>query len=346
MHRYFDSHVEYRFFVRTKINYYEVNRDFIKFKSYFKCKIYNMKKILLFAVFFVPFIYSAQMSEDFDSYADGDALSVVGAANGWVEWSGGSGTNDCTVSSTYAFSGANSGKSIGGNNGLWTWTDFTEGTIKFSMQLYVPGGSNGGYIGLGDAAMTDQPNSINVLGDSLLFALDWQAQALIGTPVDIESDSWISIEFILDFDNQTGEFIVDGISIGTGGTSFGSSFGFGGINFWGQALNPFTGTQLPGEYYFDDLLVVDPLAGIEEINPLSLNISPNPSNGNFAINFNDSFDNAAMTITNMMGSIVYSEALSSVSNSTQNFDLDLNSGVYIVKVADDANEFTTRVVIK
>ena len=78
----------------------------------------------------------------------------------------------------------------------------------------------------------------------------------------------------------------------------------------------------------------------------SLNISPNPSNGNFAINFNDSFDNAAMTITNMMGSVVYSEALFSVSNSTQNFDLDLNSGVYLVKVADDANEFTTRVVIK
>jgi len=53
-----------------------------------------------------------------------------------------------------------------------------------------------------------------------------------------------------------------------------------------------------------------------------------------------------MTITNMLGSVVYSEALSSVSNSTQNFDLDLNSGVYLVKVSDDSNEFTTRVVIK
>ena len=80
---------------------------------------------------------------------------------------------------------------------------------------------------------------------------------------------------------------------------------------------------------------------------MSLSIAPNPSNGKFAINFNDYvFDNASMTITNMMGAIVYSEVLSSVSNSTQNFDLDLNSGVYLVKVADDLNEFTTRVVIK
>ena len=81
--------------------------------------------------------------------------------------------------------------------------------------------------------------------------------------------------------------------------------------------------------------------GIDDFSSLNnISIAPNPSNGDFAINFNDSFDNAAMTITNMMGSVVYSEALSSVSNSTQNFDLDLNSGVYIVKVADDANEFT------
>jgi hypothetical protein len=245
----------------------------------------------------------------------------------------------------FAFSGLNSGKAIGGNNGLWTWTDITEGTIKFSMQLYVPDESNGAYIGLGDEEMTDQPNTINVLGDSLLFALDWQAQALIGSAVEIESDSWIAIDFILDIDNQTAEFIVDGTSIGSGGTSFGTSLGFGGINFWGLALNPFTGTQLPAEYYFDDLSIVDLLASLEEENTSSMHISPNPSNGQFTISFNDcDFVKSHLTITNMMGSVVYSEVLSSVSNS-RNFDLDLNCGVYIVKVSGDSNEFTKRVVI-
>ena len=287
------------------------------------------------------------MSENFETYVDGDILSIVGSSNGWGEWNGGSGTAESnTASSMFAYSGDFSGKAIGGNNGLWTWTDITEGTLKFSMQLYVPDESNGAFIGLGDAAMTSQPNSINVLGDSLLFALDWGSQALIGSPVTIVSDSWIAIDFILDIDNQTAEFIVDGTSIGTGGTAFGTSLGFGGINFWGEALNPFTGTQLPAEYYFDDLSIVDLLASLEEENTSSMNISPNPSNGQFSISFNDfDFEKANLTITNMMGSVVYSDVLSSVSYS-QNFDFSLNSGVYIVKVCGDSTGFSSRIMIK
>ena len=62
-----------------------------------------MKKRLLTAVFAVPFIFNAQlMSEDFEGYSDGDTLSVVGAANGWGEWSGGTGTSEsCTVCLLY-----------------------------------------------------------------------------------------------------------------------------------------------------------------------------------------------------------------------------------------------------
>ena len=308
-----------------------------------------MKKLILTAAFALPLVFNAQlMSENFDTYADGDILSIVGSSNGWGEWNGGSGTAESnTASSMFAFSGLNSGKAIGGNNGLWSWADITEGTLKFSMQLYVPDESNGAFIGLGDAAMTSQPNSINVLGDSLLFALDWGAQALIGSPVSIASDTWIAIDFILDIDNQTAEFLVDGTSIGTGGTAFGAGLGFGGINFWGEALNPFTGTQLPAEYYFDDLAIFDLLASIAEKNTPSMNISPNPSNGEFTISFNDcDFEKGNMTISNTMGAVVYSESLNSVSNSIQDFNLDLKSGLYLVRVTDDSNEFTSRIVIK
>ncbi len=308
-----------------------------------------MKKLILGAAIALPLIFNAQlMSENFDTYADGDILSIVGSSNGWGEWNGGSGTSESnTASSMFALSGLISGKAIGGNNGVWTWTDITEGTIRFSMQLYVPDESNGAFIGLGDAAMTSQPNSINVLGDSLLFALDWGAQALIGSPVTIVSDSWIAIDFILDIDNQTSEFIVDGTSIGTGGTSFGAGLGFGGVNFWGEALNPFTGTQLPAEYYFDDLSIVDLLASLEEENISSIHITPNPSNGQFSISFNDfDFDKAKMTISNITGAVIYSESLNSVSSAVKNFNLDLNSGLYIVQVTDDSNEFTSRIVIK
>ena len=304
-----------------------------------------MKKLLLSAAFAVPFIYSAQiMSEDFDSYADGDSLSVVGAANSWSDWNG---QTSCTVSSMYAASGANSGKSMGGNDGLWTWTDITTGSVTVSMNLYVPVGGAGGCIGLGDAGMNDQPHSINLLGDSLIMVLDWGAQALVGQAA-VTPGSWVNASLLIDMDNATSEFFIDGVSIGIGGTSFGAAnVGFGGIDWWGTAYNPFTGAQAPGEYYFDDIMITDPSAGLEEGTAMSLNVAPNPSNGEFAINFNDyAFDNAAMTITNMMGAVVYIEALSSVSNSTQNFDLDLNSGVYVVRVADNSNEFSTRIVIK
>ena len=308
-----------------------------------------MNKLLFTAFFVLPFISNAQlMSEDFESYSDGDILSIVGFSNGWAEWSGGSGTSEsCTVSSLNAGSGSNSGISMGPNNGLWTWADISSGSVNVSMKLNVPEGSAGGFIGLGDSGMNDQPHSINFLGDSLVIVLDWAAQALVGQ-FSVTPGSWIICDLLIDMDNGTSEFFVDGVSVGTGGTSFGpGNVGFGGINFWGTALNPFTGIQVPGEYYFDDLLITDPNAGLEEGASMSLSIEPNPSNGNFSINFNDyTFDNASMTITNMMGAVVYSEVLSSVSNSTQNFDLDLNSGVYLVRVADDINEFTTRVVIK
>ena len=127
-----------------------------------------MKNPLFTAFFVIPIICNAQfMSEDFDDYSNGDILSIVGASNGWSEWNGGSGTAEsCTVSSLHAVSGLNSGQSIGGNWGLWTWTDISNGIINASMKLFVPVGTYGGYIGFGDASMTEQPHSINILGDS------------------------------------------------------------------------------------------------------------------------------------------------------------------------------------
>jgi len=308
-----------------------------------------MKKLLLSAAFAVPFMMSAQstlMSEDFDSYADGDMLSVVGAANGWGEWSGGSGTTESnTVSSMYSASAPNSGRSADPNDGLWTWADVSTGTVKLRMSVYVPAGGAGGYIGLGDSGMTDQPHSISLLGDTLIVVIDWAAQAALQAPV---TAGWHSIEFTIDMDNATADLMVDGVSAGSGGTSFGAAnVGFGGIDFWGTSYDPFTGNQAAGEYYFDDLSVINMSVGLEETSIMGIKVSPNPSNGQFAINFNDySFDNASMTITNMMGSVVHSEELSAVTNTTKNFNLDLNSGVYIVRVADGNNELSTRIVIK
>jgi hypothetical protein len=319
-----------------------------------------MIKVIVFSILFVPYVIFGQgfsmLSESFDSYNDGDTVSVVGVANGWGEYSG-TGDQSCLVSDAQFLSSPHSGHVVNDVNtqtrATWTWTDRNSGRYAIEFNIFVPASSEGGYIGFHDSLMSEQPHSISILGDSILLFLDWDAFNLVQT--DIDPGMWNNIKVVFDLDNSTSEIVVNGLSIDTTsagtqlGTTFGASIGLGGVEFWSFAYNPFTGLQPPGEYYIDDLNVQDELATMGYGSQLSysLLILPNPSNGQFAINFNDySFDNAALTITNMMGSVVHSEELSAVTNTTKNFNLDLNSGVYFVRVADNNSELSTRIVIK
>jgi hypothetical protein len=315
-----------------------------------------MNKLLVVAIFLFifPNVMFGQgfsiVSESFDSYNVGEMVSVVGVSNGWGEYSG-TGNESCVVSTDEFISSPHSGHVVNDVNiqtrATWAWSDRNTGRYAIEFNIFVPASSEGGFIGFHDSLMTEQPHSISILGDSSIAFLDWDAFNLVQT--DINPGMWNGIKVVFDLDISTSEIIVNGISIDTIGTTFGASIGLGGIEFWSFAYNPFTGLQPPGEYYIDDLNVQDELAtmGLGQDLKMAINIVPNPSNGQFAINFNDySFDNAALTITNMMGSVVHSEELSAVTNTTKNFNLDLNSGVYIVRVADGNNELSTRIVIK
>jgi hypothetical protein len=141
------------------------------------------------------------------------------------------------------------------------------------------------------------------------------------------------------------------VGTGTAGNGNMAINGLGAFDLWGTGINVFADPveYNPGEFFYDDLEVIDMTggAGIEENNVMAIGVAPNPSNGDFSIDFNDyAFDNASLTITNMMGAVVYTEKLSAVSNSSKNLNLDLNAGVYVLKVADNTNEFSSRIVIK
>jgi hypothetical protein len=320
-----------------------------------------MKKLLLTAAFAAPFMLNSQTiaSEDFESYTNGDLLTDVGGANGWREWGADFGTASggysALASSDYASSGMMSGRSVSNttvdSDALWTWTDVTTGQYSVNMNVLVPVGSAGGYIGIGDSQMdilaTYASMYYILLGDSVLLGSDGtdyivQAPLIVG--------DWNSIHLMVDLDAGTSEVMLNGVSVGTGTTGDLATNGLGGLDLWGTGIdvtvNP--AEYNPGDYYYDDIKVVDmSTTGINEEEKMSFSVNPNPSNGEFAINFSDyAFNNASLTISNMVGAIVYSEQLSSVSNSTKNFNLDLNSGVYVVRVADSKNEMTTRVVIK
>lgn len=320
-----------------------------------------MKRILLSAAFAVPFLMNAQttlVTEDFDGYAAGGLLTEVGAANGWREW--GVANGDATagysaqVTDLAASSGSLAGRSASDgtieSDAIWAWTDLTAGKYSITMNLYVPAGSTGGYIGIGNADMDasgGQPNAFFIVGDSLLMMQD---DAVMFGEASIVPNTWYAIEMVIDIDANASELLVDGISAGVGAANYtGLGIGLGGLDLWGTSVDlTQQGVYNPGDYYYDDLAVTDMTGvGIEENVAMNIVVSPNPSNGDFSIDFSDyAFDNGSLTITNMIGAVVYSEVLSSVSNSTKNFNLDLNAGVYVLKVADNSNEFSSRIVIK
>ena len=320
-----------------------------------------MKRILLSAAFAVPFLMNAQttlVSEDFDGYAAGGLLTEVGAANGWREW--GVANGDATagysaqVTDLAASSGSLAGRSASDgtidSDAIWAWTDLTAGKYSITMNLYVPAGSTGGYIGIGNADMDasgGQPNAFFIVGDTLLLMQD---DAIMFGEASIVPNTWYAIEMVIDIDANASELLVDGISAGVGAANYtGLGIGLGGLDLWGTSVDVTQqGVYNPGDYYYDDLAVTDMTGvGIEENVAMNIVVSPNPSNGDFSIDFSDyAFDNGALTITNMLGAVVYSEVLSSVANSTKNFNLDLNAGVYVLKVADNSNEFSSRIVIK
>ena len=324
-----------------------------------------MKKILLSAAFAVPFLMNAQItliSEDFESYSDGDVLTDVAGDNGWREWGADFGAATAgyssLASSTYAANGSMSGRSVSNetvdSDGIFAWTNINAGQYMIKMNLYVPEGSAGGYIGIGDNLMdineTYSSMYYIISGDTLLLVSDGAAYI---AQAPLTPGAWDAVDLMVDLDANTSEIMVNGASVGTGTAGNGNMAinGLGAFDLWGTGINVFADPveYNPGEFFYDDLEVIDMTggAGIDENNVMAIGVAPNPSNGDFSIDFNDyAFDNASLTITNMMGAVVYTEKLSAVSNSSKNLNLDLNAGVYVLKVADNTNEFSSRIVIK
>ena len=324
-----------------------------------------MKKILLSAAFAVPFLMNAQItliSEDFESYSDGDVLTDVAGDNGWREWGADFGAASAgyssLASSTYAANGSMSGRSVSNetvdSDGIFAWNNINAGQYMIKMNLYVPEGSAGGYIGIGDNLMdineTYSSMYYIISGDTLLLVSDGAAYI---AQAPLTPGAWDAVDLMVDLDANTSEIMLNGASVGTGTAGNGNMAinGLGAFDLWGTGINVFADPveYNPGEFFYDDLEVIDMTggAGIEENNVIAIGVAPNPSNGEFSIDFNDyAFDNASLTITNMMGAVVYTEKLSAVSNSSKNLNLDLNAGVYVLKVADNTNEFSSRIVIK
>ena len=86
----------------------------------------------------------------------------------------------------------------------------------------------------------------------------------------------------------------------------------------------------------------------EILEPLSISVFPNPSNGIFTLN--TKISNGEISICNLMGEIIFSEWIpmgqSTINNQTSTIDLSNQpSGIYFVNVKSEKESFAQKIII-
>ena len=90
--------------------------------------------------------------------------------------------------------------------------------------------------------------------------------------------------------------------------------------------------------------VVNSQVGIDELNELQFNVTPNPNNGNFKLSINPKVGAADIQIWNSLGQVIYSDE---VSSSEKNISLEsIDAGVYFVHVFNSTSRNIVRIVVR
>ncbi|MBI3511558.1 MAG: T9SS type A sorting domain-containing protein [Bacteroidetes bacterium] len=82
----------------------------------------------------------------------------------------------------------------------------------------------------------------------------------------------------------------------------------------------------------------------ENLHPLATSIFPNPSSGKFVFQSKNIFSPTEISITNILGEIIYQTV---ISNSNQEIDLsDQANGIYFVNARNEKGSFTQKIIIQ
>ncbi len=172
-------------------------------------KIYLSTLLTIFL--FTNLSGQANLSEDFESYNDGDMITI--ASDDWKIWTGGT---DTPVTSERAASGKKSLKLVGGKK-----TDvyfpfnkrFTAGSLQFSMDLFIPEGSNGYFSFQGVEQVGIVWSMQCYLDNNSFFRMvdDTQVQLQNMYP----QDQWFNISVDVNFESHLWRFYIDGECVGS-----------------------------------------------------------------------------------------------------------------------------------
>lgn len=288
----------------------------------------------------------------FKSVNNGDSWTLVdGVTNGWVHGIGINGSN-VFVSAAGIFLSTDNGNS---------WTESNTGLTSLYLGDYAFNGTNtfvtvdgsGVFLSINNgSSWTEVNNGLTNLYVSEIATLDNKV-FVNSNGISISNDnggSWSSANTGLTT-SVVRSFLVNGMNI-FAGTDEGVFISSNGGNSWTQLDNSGLLNSLikdmavfnnklyaatgSGVYIYDLNLITNiHSTTIPEQNP---NIYPNPTDGDFSISDLNKTDK--IVIIDSMGRIVY-EGLNE-----KEFSLNLDAGLYVVKIGNSSNGYSRKLVIK
>jgi hypothetical protein len=282
--------------------------------------------------------------DNFDSYtAD---LGVAEQSLIWDTWDGSAGA-DGSVSTDYAFSGANSGKIDGLTNDLVLPIgpfDAGKYDVKFKMLIT----DAGGYFNLlhewtSTAANYEWAVDVFFGADG---AVNVQAGGALAGSTSVAIGEWFDVQVTADLDLDLGHVYISGVEIATWQWSLNNADGTPGQNI--IAAVDFYGTndqQTAGLYYIDDVQLIES-TGVNTVQVESAPIAlwPNPANNQLTIALPSSTQTADVQIFDGQGRMVNNTL---VSSATQAIDITaMEAGIYTVRVACGEKVYVQKIVVE
>ena len=306
-----------------------LNRNYIKNNSFW---------LAFILLGFSNFINAQIISDNFDAYNIGP---LSPQALHWTTWSG-VGEEDGIIIDTVSNSESNSlliGNYIYEADILLLLGNKDSGSYSLDYNLYIPSGKVAYY--------NFQEDEIPGVAWNLdvYFNRDGAAP---GTGSFDQSDStftfpedeWFAIHQVIDLDADLMSFWINGELVFE---NFVFDGNLGSLNFWSISDN--------NDLYIDDLVYYgDVVDAVQELTSMdSFNLYPNPNDGNFTIASGNLSGTFVIDVVDVTGRLVYSEQIELSKNEEKAVNTnDLNTGVYILRMVDNATKevYTTRVSIR
>ena len=310
-----------------------------------------MKKLLLLpTIIALPIFAFGQtilISEDFDSYANGNLLAQT-AGLPWSTWSDAPGTSeDTNISNEQANSGTLSAKFSGAAAGGPTdmalrLGDRTTGSYVLSFNMFVTEGA-GAYFNI-------QHNEVIGAGSWMIemtFTPTGSIDFVVGSATvatgAFPSGEWFGVAMMFDMDQQQASMMVNGVAQHSWMTNAPGPNRLGSLNIFAYA----GGAPAVPNYYIDDVLFVDVTGtSINETAKPGMAIYPNPTSDVLNVEFTGSTNSAIASVVDMSGRTVI-EGQGFVQNgnaSSSQLDLQqLPAGIYLLRVQDGEQVLVQRV---